>query len=744
MFGNTGSGKTYTMQGDETQGGILNRSLDVLFNSVKTQRAKWFTFVCNSRRNTVDVRTVQEAKQMRRQHKEEHPEDAELMDVDRSDIDIANRRRSYDPTMIALDDEDRRYSIFVQYVEIYNNYCYDLLVPPPPEPEPEFDPTGGQKKRKVMRPSLEVCQDERGGRFVRDALWVEVHSPEEAFDLLSQGQAARATASTALNAESSRSHSIFTMRLVSNPINERGDDVLRKGCAPQVTEMSLVDLAGSERTSRTNSSGDRRKEAGAINKSLSVLKDCMKALRSSQGDIARQRRKPKFNESRLTKLFERFLTGDGLASMMVCASPAKADASETVHVFDFAKMASEVQVEAHIPERVDRGLPAGRGTEHRLRMKARRAAGLDHSIDGGDAEDEDLRPLSPYTSQTQLSPHHQAASRRTTIDSLHYDDHPAFDERMRRSMRALEAEENEFREYLEHVERNQSKLVSELEEAERELEDALTANEQLRQLCDTSVKTRQELEAENASLLADLSSEQRARAEAEADVSALSREVHQLQQALRDAERSLDNQQKQREREAFQLQSELKEKENLARAELNRVSQEKLDLRRAKNELLERMDKARKHIEKSKKPEAQAPARSEPTDDASEPEDEPEPQRHYPSERNKQSRPRIYNQRSESMVDLPDAVMQPNLGGHAKTVSKPEAKELRRHNQYLLNHQDSPGEHHVYKGTVTPSRSGKGVSVVLHGQETLTTNHRLHSTSPKRRMTPLRKIPQRK
>ena len=77
----------------------------------------------------------------------------------------------------------------------------------------EFDPSGGQKKRKAMRTSLEVCQDEGGGRFVRDALWTEIHSPEEAFELMRQGQAARATASTALNAESSRSHSIFTVRV---------------------------------------------------------------------------------------------------------------------------------------------------------------------------------------------------------------------------------------------------------------------------------------------------------------------------------------------------------------------------------------------------------------------------------------------------------------------------------------------------------------------------------------------------
>lgn len=77
--------------------------------------------------------------------------------------------------------------------------------------------------------------------------------------------------------------------------------------------MSLVDLAGSERTSRTNSTGDRRKEAGAINKSLSVLRDCIQALRHNQTH-ARQKR-PKFNESRLTKLFEKYLTGHGVVRL---------------------------------------------------------------------------------------------------------------------------------------------------------------------------------------------------------------------------------------------------------------------------------------------------------------------------------------------------------------------------------------------------------------------------------------------
>jgi kinesin family protein 23 len=58
-------------------------------------------------------------------------------------------------------------------------------------------------------------------------MWIEVHSAEEAFAILQQGQQARKTAATDLNSESSRSHSIFTIRLVSAPLNQRGNDVDR-------------------------------------------------------------------------------------------------------------------------------------------------------------------------------------------------------------------------------------------------------------------------------------------------------------------------------------------------------------------------------------------------------------------------------------------------------------------------------------------------------------------------------------
>ena len=39
-YGVTGSGKTYTMSGNQSEFGLLQRSLDTLFNSISFQQAK--------------------------------------------------------------------------------------------------------------------------------------------------------------------------------------------------------------------------------------------------------------------------------------------------------------------------------------------------------------------------------------------------------------------------------------------------------------------------------------------------------------------------------------------------------------------------------------------------------------------------------------------------------------------------------------------------------------------------------
>merc|ERR1719409_1382731 len=81
----------------------------------------------------------------------------------------------------------------------------------------------------------------------------------------------RKVASTTMNADSSRSHLLFMIKLM---IIERSTGRTRNG------KITIVDLAGSERISKSNATGDVQKEAIEINKSLTALGDVMSAITS--------------------------------------------------------------------------------------------------------------------------------------------------------------------------------------------------------------------------------------------------------------------------------------------------------------------------------------------------------------------------------------------------------------------------------------------------------------------------------
>ena len=68
-----------------------------------------------------------------------------------------------------------------------------------------------------------------------------------------------------MNADSSRSHSMFTIY-----IETATEDAVSGKHKIKAGKINLVDLAGSERQSKTNAVGIRLDEAKAINVSLSV------------------------------------------------------------------------------------------------------------------------------------------------------------------------------------------------------------------------------------------------------------------------------------------------------------------------------------------------------------------------------------------------------------------------------------------------------------------------------------------
>lgn len=76
-----------------------------------------------------------------------------------------------------------------------------------------------------------------------------------------------------MNAESSRSHSIFLIT-----INQRNTET----GAQKTGNLYLVDLAGSEKVGKTGASGQTLEEAKKINKSLSALGMVINALTDSK------------------------------------------------------------------------------------------------------------------------------------------------------------------------------------------------------------------------------------------------------------------------------------------------------------------------------------------------------------------------------------------------------------------------------------------------------------------------------
>ncbi|XP_061037942.1 kinesin-like protein KIF23 isoform X6 [Eubalaena glacialis] len=178
------------------------------------------------------------------------------------------------------------------------------------------------------------------------------------------GQKKRRIANTHLNRESSRSHSVFNIKLVQAPLDADGDNVLQEKEQITISQLSLVDLAGSERTNRTKAEGNRLREAGNINQSLMTLRTCMEVLRENQ-TYGTNKMVP-YRDSKLTHLFKNYFDGEGKVRLIVCVNPKAEDYEESLQVMRFAEVTQEVEV-ARPTDKAICGLTPGR----RYRNQAR-------------------------------------------------------------------------------------------------------------------------------------------------------------------------------------------------------------------------------------------------------------------------------------------------------------------------------------------------------------------------------------
>ncbi|NXX73757.1 KIF23 protein, partial [Urocolius indicus] len=358
-YGVTGSGKTHTMTGSPGDGGLLPRCLDMIFNSIGPFQAKRFVFKLDDK-NGVDVQCEVDAL-LERQKRDAMPVPKTPSSKRQMDPEFADMINVQDHCKVEEIDEDNVYSVFVSYIEIYNNYIYDLLEESPFEPiKPKWNNCNTPVRNGDFIPpqSKILREDQNHNMYVTGCTEVEVKSTEEAFEVFWRaGQKKRRIANTQLNRESSRSHGVFIIKLAQAPLDADGDNVLQEKEQITLSQLSLVDLAGSERTNRTKAEGNRLREAGNINQSLMTLRTCIEVLRENQ--MYGTNKMVPYRDSKLTHLFKNYFDGEGKVRMIVCVNPKAEDYEESLQVMRFAEMTQEVEV-ARPVDRPLCGLTPGR------------------------------------------------------------------------------------------------------------------------------------------------------------------------------------------------------------------------------------------------------------------------------------------------------------------------------------------------------------------------------------------------
>ncbi|KAM9610513.1 kinesin-like protein KIF20B isoform 2-T3 [Morphnus guianensis] len=324
-YGVTNAGKTYTFQGTEDDVGVLPRTMDMLFKSIQ---GKLYTamdlkphrcrdYIKLTKDQVREETAIKNAILHLTKEVDHQNSSNNKAPVDSKDLEELLKDLEQSSTTVK---NYIKFSVWVSFFEIYNECFYDLLTP-----------MSNEKKRKTLR----LAQDIKGCSYVKDLQWVQISDSKEAFRLLKLGLKHQSIASTKLNTCSSRSHSIFTVKILK--IEDSG--------VPRVTrvnELSMCDLAGSERCTKTRNEGDRLKESGNINTSLLILGKCINALKNCQQSKLQQH--IPFRESKLTHFLQGFFSGKGKVYMIVNISQCASVYDETLNVLKFSAIAQKVLV----------------------------------------------------------------------------------------------------------------------------------------------------------------------------------------------------------------------------------------------------------------------------------------------------------------------------------------------------------------------------------------------------------------
>ncbi|XP_017472361.1 PREDICTED: kinesin-like protein KIF13B [Rhagoletis zephyria] len=224
--------------------------------------------------------------------------------------------------------QDLLYKVEVSYMEIYNEKVHDLLDPKP------------------NKQSLKVREHNVLGPYVDGLSQLAVSSYKDIDNLMTEGNKSRTVAATNMNAESSRSHAVFSV-VLTQILTDQATGV----SGEKVSRMSLVDLAGSERAVKTGAVGDRLKEGSNINKSLTTLGLVISKLADqSNGKKSSNDKFVPYRDSVLTWLLKDNLGGNSKTVMVATISPSGDNYEETLSTLRYADRAKRIVNHAVVNE----------------------------------------------------------------------------------------------------------------------------------------------------------------------------------------------------------------------------------------------------------------------------------------------------------------------------------------------------------------------------------------------------------
>lgn len=218
------------------------------------------------------------------------------------------------------------YSFSCACIEIYQEHIMDLL---------NIDSNEDK---------LSIREDPNKGMYIEGLTEIPLDNAIKAKEALLMGLKNRHVASTSMNSESSRSHLIYTLFLESSFEMPDGLVITR------TSRLHLVDLAGSERQKMTGTVGERIKEAGMINKSLSTLGNVINAV--IDFNEGKTKHVP-FRDSKLTYYLKDSIGGNSKTVIIGNISQSFIHFAETLSTLMFIQRAKMIKNKVTIIQNVN-------------------------------------------------------------------------------------------------------------------------------------------------------------------------------------------------------------------------------------------------------------------------------------------------------------------------------------------------------------------------------------------------------